>query len=437
MTTLTVRRLERLRESLYEAKIANGLTVYVLPKEGYRQTYAAFTTKYGSLDKDFVDPETKLRIRVPDGIAHFLEHKMFEEEDGDVFHRFASLGAQANAYTTFDSTTYLFSSTGNVEENLNVLLDFVQNPYFTDQNVEKEKGIIAQEIKMYQDTPNWRSYFGLLKGFYGDHPAAIDIAGTVESIGKITKEDLYQCYRTFYHPSNMIMFVVGAVNPERVLELIEANQARKSFSDRQSITRFYPDWPERVAVRQTESQLVIAQPRVLFGFKDRHGAASPGERLRHDVTMELWIDAVLGQGSSFFHELIEQDLTDQGFSVEYEQGERYGHSILGGNSKRPWDLVERVCAELERVAKEGVDETDFMRAKRKAIGRFVTLFDSPQGIAHVFVAQTLREIDIFETLSVLEDIHIDKVNEALREHVHEDQFAVSLVQQLGGGKCDG
>ena len=429
MTALTVRRLERLRENLYEARIANGLKVFILPKMDFRQTYATFTTKYGSLDSEFVNPESGQRIKVPDGIAHFLEHKMFEEEEGDVFNRFAQFGAQANAFTTFDSTTYLFSSTSHVDENLNVLLDFVQNPYFTDQNVEKEKGIIAQEIKMYEDTPGWRSYFGLLKGFYGDHPAATDIAGTVESISQITKEDLYQCYQTFYHPANMVLFIVGPVDPEQVLQLVADNQSKKTFSKRQEIMRFYPEWPIHAVKELTESRLAIAQPRVLFGYKDERTSPNPIVRVRHEAAMELWMDAILGRGSRLFHAMIEEGLMDQGFTVEYELTERYGHSMLGGNSMRPLDLVGRVQEALKNTAKSGIDEGDFNRTKRKAIGRFVSLLDSPQGVAHVFTAQILRGIDIFDTLPVLEDISLDEANEAMREHLRDNQFAVSLIRQ--------
>ncbi len=434
MTTLAEKRSDRLRETLFEAEMANGLQVFILPKPEFRQTYATFITKYGSLDSEFVNAMTGKRIRVPDGIAHFLEHKMFEEEDGDVFNKFAKFGAQANAFTTFDSTTYLFSSTSHVEENLTILLDFVQNPYFTDQNVDKEKGIIAQEIKMYEDTPNWRTYFGLLKGLYGDHPAATDIAGTVESISQITKEDLYACYRTFYHPSNMILFMVGPVDPEAMLELVQRNQEAKAFKKQQEIQRFYPELPRRAVEAKVESELVIAQPRVLFGFKDVNGSADPMARNRHEAAMELWMDALLGRGARLFHELIEEGLTDQGFSVEYEMTEHYGHSILGGNSKKPLDLVKRVQNALEETAKKGLHQDDFLRAKRKAIGRFVSLLDSPQGVAHVFTTQKLRGIDIFDTIDVLEQIELAEVNEVLKEHLQDEQFAISLVHQLDGGE---
>ena len=170
----------------------------------------------------------KLNItQVPDGIAHFLEHKMFEKEDGDVFQQFSKQGASANAFTSFTRTAYLFSSTSDTEKNLKTLLDMVQEPYFTEKTVEKEKGIIGQEITMYDDNPDWRLYFGVIENMYHHHPVKIDIAGTIESISHITAELLYECYNTFYHPSNMLIFITGPVNPEEIMEFIRADQDRK------------------------------------------------------------------------------------------------------------------------------------------------------------------------------------------------------------------
>ncbi|WP_317951263.1 EF-P 5-aminopentanol modification-associated protein YfmH, partial [Rossellomorea marisflavi] len=187
---------DQLQENLYYEKMANGLDVYILPKEGFNKTYATFTTKYGSIDNHFAPLGEEELVKVPDGIAHFLEHKLFEKEDGDVFQQFSKQGASANAFTSFTRTAYLFSSTTNVERNLETLIDFVQDPYFTEKTVEKEKGIIGQEITMYDDNPDWRLYFGVIENMYKNHPVKIDIAGTIESITPITKDMLYQCYGT-------------------------------------------------------------------------------------------------------------------------------------------------------------------------------------------------------------------------------------------------
>ena len=220
----------QIKETLYTETLANGLKVYLLPKNDFQKTYGLFTTDYGSIDNTFVPIGQEEMIEVPDGIAHFLEHKMFEKEDGDVFQKFGQQGASANAFTSFTKTSYLFSTTDQVTQNLETLLDFVQSPYFTKETVEKEKGIIGQEIQMYLDDPNWRLFFGILGNLYPKHPLHIDIAGTVASIAEITAEDLYTSYNTFYHPSNMTLFVVGKMDPEALMAFIRDNQAAKELS---------------------------------------------------------------------------------------------------------------------------------------------------------------------------------------------------------------
>ncbi len=423
-------KYERLGEAIYEEQLDNGLTVFVVPKFDFRQTYASFTTKYGSIDSEFVLPSKGERIRVPDGIAHFLEHKMFEEEHGDVFMDFAKLGAQANAFTTFDTTTYLFSSTNHELENLGILVDFVQRPYFTDANVEKEKGIIGQEIKMYEDNPNWRVYFGLLKALYGKFPVAIDIAGTVESIAKITKEDLYDCYNTFYHPSNMVLFVIGPVDPATVMSFVQENQAKKSYQGQPPVARFLPQLPAHPDQRKVEAHLSLSQPRILFGFKETLITPDADIRHRHEAAMEIWMDGILGKGSDLYYSLIDEGLTDMGFGSDYELTSWYGHSMIGGNSDKPMELAERVKSALFEAARIGMPEVDFVRTKKKAIGRFMALLDSPQGIANVYTSQKLRGIDLFTYLSVLEETTLDDVNRAIKMHVKDDQFAMSVVWPL-------
>lgn len=418
---------ERLHETVYEETLANGLQVFILPKPGFKQTYANFTTRYGSIDSEFTVPSRGERMKVPDGIAHFLEHKMFEEEEGDVFVEFAKTGASANAFTTFDTTTYLFSSTADVEENLTTLLNFVQNPYFTDENVEKEKGIIGQEIKMYEDNPNWRVYFGLLQGLYGQFPVAIDIAGTQESIAKITKETLYDCYYTFYHPSNMTLFVVGAVDPTAILELIKANQLAKDYQALPPIERFYPPLPDGIYRAETEYELDISQPRVLFGYREKNIDATPDARQKREAAVEIWMDCLFGRSSKHYQKLIDDGLTDHGFGSEYELTHLYGHSIFGGNSKKPKELVDTVQKLLHTIADRGIDPEDFERSKKKAIGRFMALLDSPQGIANVFTSQKLRGLDVLTSLDVLQSLDIEDVNEVLKDHVMGNEMAVSIV----------
>src|SRR3954466_11613071 len=240
----------QIQEEIYHEKLENGLEVFILPKKGFNKTYATFTTKYGSIDNHFMPLEKSEFLKVPDGIAHFLEHKLFEKEDGDVFQQFSKQGASANAFTSFTRTAYLFSSTSNVEQNLETLMDFVQEPYFSEKTVEKEKGIIGQEITMYDDNPDWRLYFGLIQNLYRNHPVKIDIAGTIESISHITKDWLYECYNTFYHPSNMLLFITGPVDPESFMNQVKENQSKKDYKDMPEIKRKFETEPSQAAEKK-------------------------------------------------------------------------------------------------------------------------------------------------------------------------------------------
>ena len=313
-------RYEQINETLYYEQLDNGLDVYILPKHGFSKSYATFTTKYGSIDNHFQIPG-KDTVKVPDGIAHFLEHKMFEEEDGDVFNKFANFGASANAFTSFDRTAYLFSSTGHVKENLTTLLDFVQNPYFTYENVEKEKGIIGQEINMYNDNADWRVYFGLIENMYHNHPVKIDIAGTIPSITEITKEMLYTCYETFYHPSNMLLFIVGAVDPDEMINTVRSNQAAKSYSKQEEISRFFEEEPTHVAQPKSVREMAVAMPKVMFGYKEKKTGLVGDELLKGELTTQLVLDILLGQSSDLYGQLYEDGLINDSFGTDYSGGE--------------------------------------------------------------------------------------------------------------------
>ncbi|MCY7604780.1 EF-P 5-aminopentanol modification-associated protein YfmH, partial [Bacillus altitudinis] len=296
MTVKTI-QFDQLQETVYHEKMDSGLDVYVLPKQGFNKTYATFTTKYGSVDNEFVPLGKEDMIRVPDGIAHFLEHKLFEKEDGDVFHTFSKQGAAANAFTTFTRTAYLFSSTANVEQNLETLIDFVQEPYFTEKTVEKEKGIIGQEINMYDDNPDWRLFFGLIENLYQEHPVRIDIAGTVESIAPITKDHLYECYETFYHPSNMLLFVVGPVDPAQILDQVRANQAKKPFTDQPDIQRKEINEPDRVYRKEYELKMNVQGSKCMFGLKTKNPHKKGKQLLKHELGMNLILETLFGKSS--------------------------------------------------------------------------------------------------------------------------------------------
>ncbi|MGG4102791.1 pitrilysin family protein [Paenibacillus lautus] len=417
---------DNLQETLYYEVMDNGLHVYVLPKPGFQKTYATFATKYGSVDNHF-KVEGESETRVPDGIAHFLEHKMFEEPEGDIFAKFASNGASANAFTSFDQTVYLFSATENIHENLETLINFVQNPYFTDQNVEKEKGIIGQEINMYQDNPDWRVYFGLIEAMYKVHPVHIDIAGTVESIGTITKEDLYTCYNAFYHPSNMLLFVVGGVDPVETMNLIRSNQAAKSYEKQGSIERLFDPEPQGVEEKRRESRLAVSLPKCLFGFKEKQIGLTAEEQLRRDLTTKLMMDLLFGSSTELYQQLYDEDLISDSFGHEYNSSPQYAFSAVGGDTKDPDQLLERIRTEVDKLKATGFQVFDFERARKKKMGGYLRMLNSPENIAHEFTRYQFRGVDFFKVLSVYESITIDDVNRRLQEHVDWDQLAVSIV----------
>ncbi|OKP83846.1 EF-P 5-aminopentanol modification-associated protein YfmH [Paenibacillus sp. P32E] len=417
---------EKLQETLYHEVMDNGLQVYVLPKPAFLKTYATFATKYGSVDNHFKVAGGE-ETTVPDGIAHFLEHKMFEEPEGDIFATFASNGASANAFTSFDQTVYLFSATENIETNLSTLVDFVQHPYFTDENVEKEKGIIGQEINMYADNPDWRVYFGLIEAMYAKHPVHIDIAGTIESIGTITKETLYTCYNSFYHPSNMLLFIVGGVDPEKVFELIRTNQSRKDYGKQGEIERIFEEEPAQVATKVKESKLAVSMPKILFGFKEKVEGLSGEEAVRHDLTTKLMLDLLLGSSTGLYQKLYDEELISDSFGHEFNSSPQYAFSAIGGDTKDPDLLLERIKDEINHVLESGFTEKDFERARKKKIGGYLRMLNSPESIAHEFTRYQFRGGDLFEVLPLYESITLEEVNTRLRSHVDWEQLAVSLV----------
>ncbi len=415
----------KLQEKIWHEKLDNGLDVFVLPKPGFTKTYATFTTKYGSVDNHFTVPGGET-IRVPDGIAHFLEHKMFEEQEGDIFSTFASQGASANAYTSFDRTVYLFSATKDITANIDTLLHFVQNPYFTDENVEKEKGIIVQEIDMYKDNPDWRVYFGLNEAMYSKLPVRIDIAGTADSVRSITKEMLYDCYHTFYHPSNMTLFVVGGVDPEETLAQVKRDQAGKTFGPGGEIKRLFEDEPKAVHQKKKEIILPVSLPKCMFGFKDDPGTGR--DAIRYELSSKIMLEAVLGSSSSLYQSLYDDSLISDSFGHEFNTGPGYAFSVIGGETPNPDELVRRVTEAMYEAASAGIPEATFERTRRKRIGAMLRMFNSPEAIASEFTRYRHKGGDLFRAVEGFESLTLDEVNERLREHARPEQLAVAVVR---------
>ncbi|MDI3257421.1 MAG: pitrilysin family protein [Kyrpidia sp.] len=422
---------DRLGVRLVEHRCANGLAVTVLPKKGYNQIFATYSTNYGSIDHRFRFGDGR-EIRVPDGVAHFLEHKMFEKEGGDVFRLFASRAASANAYTTFDMTAYLFSATAGILENLETLLDFVDEPYFTEEAVEKEKGIIAQEIRMYEDNPDARVYYQLLECLYERHPVRIQIAGTVESIGKITKDDLYTCYQGFYHPQNMHLFVVGGVDPEAVIAAVEKNQERKAGRGTAGpARRLEEEEPERVFLPRRECDMAVNTPRVFVGYKDVGAPVRGAEGLRRDTATSLLFDALFTKGGPLYKKLFEKQLIDQSFGWEYDYGRGYAHAVIGGNTPDPDGFLEVVSEGWDQVRRDGLKDDVLERSRKRLLGQFVKSLDSLRFLARYMTAYHFKEMDLFATIPVLQEVTRQDVEARLRELVRPERQAVSVVRPAG------
>lgn len=417
---------EQLHEEMYYEKLSNGLDVYVLPKKGFNKTYATFTTKYGSIDNHFLPPEKEDYVKVPDGIAHFLEHKLFEKEDGDVFQQFSKQGASANAFTSFTRTAYLFSSTSNVEKNLETLIDFVQDPYFTEKTVEKEKGIIGQEITMYDDNPDWRLYFGLIQNMYKNHPVKIDIAGTIESISHITKDMLYECYHTFYHPSNMLLFIVGPVDQEQIMKMIKDNQAGKEYKELPDIKRKFAEEPAEVAMKKQVLEMNVQTSKCLVGIKARNVSQSGKDMLKTELSLNVMLDILFGKSSDHYSSLYNEGLIDETFSFDYTQEAGFGFAMVGGDTSNP-DLLAQKLQAILMEAKGTITTESLERTKKKKIGAFLRAVNSPEYIANQFTRYAFNEMNLFDVVPTLESITLADIEKAANELIAEDRFTVCQV----------
>ncbi|AWH78359.1 EF-P 5-aminopentanol modification-associated protein YfmH [Clostridioides difficile] len=418
-----------LKEEVYYEKLQNGLGVYFMPKRGFMKKYAILATNYGSNDLEFVPIGEDKKIRVNEGIAHFLEHKMFEQPDGgDAFDKFSKLGVNANAFTNFTMTAYLFSATENFYESLEHLIDYVQTPYFTDENVEKEKGIIAQEIKMYNDDPDWNVYFNCLKAMYVNYPARIDIAGTVDSIYKITKEELYKCYNTFYNPGNMALFVVGDLDVEKVIDVTKKSNNYKVDKLSKSIERFYPEEPESVKEKEVIEKFPISMPMFNIGFKDSNVGLKGKELLRKEIVTDILVGMLFKKGSKLYEDLYMQGLINENFGAGFSSQVDYAFSIIAGDSKEPKKVKEIILDYIEKSKKEGLSKEEFERTKKKKIGSFIKCFDSINFIGNSFISYVFKDINLLDYLDVIKDITFEEVEERLKEHFKEDYCVISIVE---------
>ncbi|SDY37541.1 EF-P 5-aminopentanol modification-associated protein YfmH [Thermoactinomyces sp. DSM 45892] len=421
----------QLGEVLYHEKLENGLTVYILPKYGFREVFATLTTNFGSIDNVFTPRGMKEPIKVPDGIAHFLEHKMFEGEDQDAFYTFGKQGASANAFTSFTRTGYLFSSMEQVEKNIETLLDFVQDPYFTDQSMEKEKGIIAQEIMMYADDPDWRAYFGVIENMFESHPVRIDVGGTIESITAITKENLYTCYETFYHPSNMSLFIIGAIDPGKIMEMVRKNQSAKKFPAEDGIIRHVMPEGTPVHIEKRTVSMNVSMPKCIVGYKEKDPTRQGNDLLKHQLSIQVVLDLMFSSGSKAYNGLYESGNIHSPLSYQYTAEWGFGFSMISGDSQDPDYLADKITETITTYQEIGFSNEEVDRAIKRKIGAFLSSLNSLDFIAKEFTRYQFNGMNFFDIVPALERLTANDLLEVLMDHFTPEYRTIFVIRKEG------
>lgn len=414
------------KEKLYTEKLENGLNIMIIPKKGIRKKYVMWGTHYGSLDNKFIVPGEKDVTEVPDGVAHYLEHKMFEQESGiNSLDTLTALGVNANAYTTTNHTVYLFEATDNFYPALDELMDYVQNPYFTDENVEKEKGIIGQEIRMYDDYPDWAVYMNALKSMYKNHPIKIDIAGTVESIAKIDKEVLYKCYNTFYNPSNMVMCFCGDFEPEELIKEIKKRLIEKQKQG--EIKRISEEEPEEIVEKKIEKAMEVSMPLFVIGIKDK-APEKTADLVKKHIAIEILLNMIIGKSSKLYKTLYEEELLNSEPFLDYEFDSSYAHIAITGSSPNPEKVLEKIEEEIERLKKEGLDKDHFDRIRNMLYGTAVKEFNNVSDIARMFITDYFKGINSFDYLENYKQVTPEFALEILKDVFLREKTVISIVK---------
>ena len=416
----------KIKEKEYIEKLDNGMTVIIIPKPNLDKKYIIWGTHFGSIDNRFIMPKTGEEVFIPDGVAHFLEHKMFEQPNGtNSLDTLMALGLDANAYTTNDHTAYLFECTNNFYKGLDELMDYVQHPYFTDENVEKEKGIIGQEIKMYDDEPGWRLYMNAMDCMYKNNPIKLDIAGSVESISKITPDVLYKCYNTFYNPSNMVMVVCGDFKPEEILEEIKKRLVEKE--EQGEIKRIYPEKEEKINKPYNEVEMEVSTPLFMLGYRDVEGMGDKKEIVRKHIAIEILLNMIIGKSSDTYKELYEAgDLLAQP-DLDYEFSDEYSHILISGQSKNPQKIKENVEKCIENFKKNGLNDEHFNRIRKKVYGDYVVEYNSVGDIARMFLSDKMKGINSFDYIEEYNTVTKEYVEEILKNVFKTENMIMSVV----------
>ena len=402
--------------------LPSGLTVLVRPMPGYSGTHVIYATRFGSIDRDFRLGERE--VHLPAGVAHFLEHKMFEDEDGNALQKFACTGASPNAFTSHTMTAYHFSCTDRFEENLKILLKFVFTPYFTDENVEKERGIINQEIRMVEDTPNWEVFVGAYEGLYRNHPVRVSIPGSEESISHITPELLYTCHRAFYSPKNMALVVCGTADFEQVCRMAEEISPKDAPKIGQ---RHYGERRAEVHQPVVTRKMQVSLPQCMVGFKDEP-VPSGESRLRRSLIGDLAVRILCGDTSPLYAKLYEKRLLGRDFDVDYSLIPDGACAILGGESRDPAAVREALEREAARLAQEGIEPKLFRRMKNALYGMRLRMLDVPDLYARQEIASVFAGEHYLDFAGLFDTIHAEDVQEMFRRWAQPNRSTMSVVE---------
>lgn len=416
----------RTGDSCIHVKHKSGLDIYICEMEGFSGTEALFGTKYGSVNTMFKMRDDEEYTVVPEGIAHFLEHKLFENEDCDVFELYAKTGANGNAYTSFDRTCYLFSCSKNYQDSLKILLDFVQKPYFTKASVDKEQGIIGQEIQMTNDNPEWRVFFNMLRCMYHNHPVKIDIAGTIESIAQIDADLLYKCYHTFYNLNNMVLSIAGNIKADEVLAICD--EYLKECEDK-GLETVFPDEPEEIVKSEIYETQPVGTPVFHIGYKCR--ACNGQERLTKNIALSIASALITDASSDMYQKLLKEEVINSSFGAEIFCGDGYFSVIFAGESNDPKKVRDSIISEVKRISAEGINEKDFQRIKKSMYGSLIRQLNNVEAVAGMMLGAYMAESGPYDIIDTVSEMTSDIVLEHIRKELDSSKLVMSVVEGNG------
>lgn len=428
MHKIAVEYSQELGENTFSTTLSNGLKIYICKKKDFSKKIGMFGTKYGSVINDFIDITTGQRTKVPDGIAHFLEHKLFEKEGANALDLFSKMGVSSNAYTSFDQTVYFFETSEKFEESIAMLVKLIKEPYFTDENVAKEQGIIGQEISMYDDNPNFMVYFNTLRAMYQKNPVRIDIAGTIESISHITKDMLYTCYNTFYSPQNMFFVVVGDVDVEKTIELIEENIKKyENNIPKTEIVTYMEEEPKEIAQKEIVQKMDIYLPQLCIGYK--LDLADGKNIVKNECMVSILSDMYFSKQSEFFEKEYNEGKVNDSIDMQYEGSNSFSHIIISTTAVNIDEVEKDILEYMEKIKNEPIDKELFEIVKRKKIGEMILASDNLSVSYRRIIDSILNDVDVYTDIEMLKSITIEDLQNFLTLLKEENRVTSKIISK--------